>query len=181
MRTNWQYWESAIDIDTCNRLTEKFYEQAEFVDATIFGNEEYGPDSSVRSTQVSFIKDNEAIELVRYYLIEANRNAFGFNVNYIPALQFGEYSAGSFYNWHHDINWEGDAAFDRKLSIIIQLSNENEYEGGDFVFRYIQTPDICRKQGSVLVFPSYNEHRVTEVTKGIRNSLVCWMEGPRWK
>ena len=87
MRTNWQYWESAIDIDTCNRLTEKFYEQAEFVDATIFGNEEYGPDSSVRSTQVSFIKDNEAIELVRYYLIEANRNAFGFNVNYIPALQ----------------------------------------------------------------------------------------------
>ena len=70
---------------------------------------------------------------------------------------------------------------DRKLSIIIQLTDENEYEGGNFEFKYIQTPESCRIQGSVLVFPSYNEHRVTEVTKGVRNSLVCWMEGPRWR
>ena len=181
MRTNWQFWEAAIDRETCNHLTEKFYEQANFVDATIFGDGQYSPNNSVRSTQVSFIKDEGAIELVRHYLIEANRNAFGFDVNYIPALQFGEYSEGSFYNWHHDINWDGDAAFDRKLSIIIQLTDENEYEGGNFEFKYIQTPESCRKQGSVLVFPSYNEHRVTEVTKGVRNSLVCWMEGPRWR
>ena len=81
MRTNWQFWEAAIDRETCNHLTEKFYKQANFVDATIFGDGQYSPNNSVRSTQVSFIKDKDAIELVRHYLPEANRNAFGFEVN----------------------------------------------------------------------------------------------------
>jgi PKHD-type hydroxylase len=34
------------------------------------------------------------------------------------------------------------------------------------------------KTGSVIVFPSDTEHRVTPVTKGIRYSLVAWFLGP---
>jgi len=181
MRTNWQFWQSAIDKDTCETWKEKFYRENTFSDATIFGSGEYATNDSVRTTRVAFIEDFDVKTLVTSYLSEANRNAFGFDLNYVPSLQFAEYSKGSFYNWHHDINWDSDSASDRKLSIVIQLTDENEYEGGDFEFKSIENPVDFRKQGSILVFPSYNEHRVTEVTKGVRNSLVCWMEGPRWR
>mgnify|MGYP003351822367 FL=1 len=36
-------------------------------------------------------------------------------------------------------------------------------------------------KGRLLLFPSFIIHRVTPVTKGIRKSLVTWVEGPRFK
>jgi len=33
----------------------------------------------------------------------------------------------------------------------------------------------------VLIFPSWLQHRVRPVTRGIRHSLVSWVEGPRWR
>ena len=183
MRTNWQFWEGALSKEVCERYVSIVYETGDFEDATVFSteNQEYNPNNSVRSTRIAFVNVPEIVDCIRHYLVEANRNAYGFDVDWFPAIQFGEYSVGSFYNWHYDVNWESDSMYDRKLSIVIQLTDENEYEGGDFEFLEIQNPVGFRKQGSVLVFPSYNTHRVTEVTKGIRNSLVCWMEGPRWR
>jgi len=59
--------------------------------------------------------------------------------------------------------------------------------GGEFQFAtyskekcIIQTPEI-NKMGSIVVFPSDMEHRVTLVTKGIRYSLVVWFLGPPFK
>jgi PKHD-type hydroxylase len=37
-----------------------------------------------------------------------------------------------------------------------------------------------REKGTILVFPSFVYHRVTEVTKGDRFSLVGWYEGNDW-
>ena len=71
--------------------------------------------------------------------------------------------------------------YDRKLSISIQLTDPSEYEGGDFEFQNIENPCNFRTQGSVLVFASHQVHRVTKISKGKRNSLVGWMEGPRWR
>ena len=86
--------------------------------------------------------------------------------------------------WVKDVELEQickDSLYDRKLSIIIQLSDPTTYEGGDFQFKELEQPQGFRDQGSILVFPSYNVHRITEVTGGTRNSIVCWMEGPRWR
>ena len=41
--------------------------------------------------------------------------------------------------------------------------------------------DSLKAKGTVLVFPSFLCHEVTPVTKGIRKSLVSWIEGPMWK
>lgn len=181
MRTNWQHWNSLISKEECEGIAKICYEEGTFTDATVFSQQTYHPDSSIRSTKVGWMNNSKITELVQYYLLEANRNAFGFNVDFIPPVQFGEYTEGSFYTWHHDIDWNGDSMYDRKLSIVVQLSDENDYEGGDFQFKSIEQPLNFRSQGSILVFPSYNVHRVTEVTKGTRLSLVCWMEGPRWR
>ena len=63
----------------------------------------------------------------------------------------------------------------------MQLSDENDYEGGDLVFHTGYAKEKAnRGKGSVIVFDSRVYHEVTPVTKGTRKSLVCWARGPRW-
>ena len=73
----------------------------------------------------------------------------------------------------------------RKLSMTVLL-NEN-YKGGRFEFSHqengesiITQPEFF-KTGSVIVFPSFMEHRVTPVTHGARYSLVVWFLGPAFR
>ena len=58
----------------------------------------------------------------------------------------------------------------------------SEYEGGDFELdRQYPQPEGFRTKGSVFLFPSFLPHRVTPVTKGVRRSLVSWIEGPKFR
>jgi PKHD-type hydroxylase len=70
----------------------------------------------------------------------------------------------------------------RKLSISIQLTNPEEYEGGEL---YLYDDDkgtlMDKTQGTLIIFPSYVLHEVTPVTKGERNSLVTWVTGKQFK
>jgi PKHD-type hydroxylase len=70
----------------------------------------------------------------------------------------------------------------RKLTAIIQLSDENDYDGGDFEFGITNSDgtDLVkgnRKQGTLIIFPSFLSHRVAPITKGYRYSIITWMEG----
>lgn len=181
MRPLWQLWEGALSKEKCEEIISLCYDTVIFSDATIFSRDNYKPDHSIRNTKVGFIDNKNIYKILNDYILEANRAVFNFDVNYLPPIQFGEYSEGSFYTWHHDINWQADSMYDRKLSISVQLSDPSDYEGGDFEFQSIETPVKFRTQGSVLVFASHQVHRVTKVEKGVRNSLVGWMEGPRWR
>ena len=76
----------------------------------------------------------------------------------------------------------------RKISMTINLSDPNNYEGGNLKFdlgphvkeRYKICNEI-RPQGSVIVFPSFMYHCVTPVTSGTRYSLVLWCMGKPWQ
>ena len=88
----------------------------------------------------------------------------------------------NYYDWHVDIG--PTFASYRKLSMVIQLSNPEEYEGGDLqIFDPIVSDEnfpyksVPKKKGSIIVFPSFLPHRVTPVTGGIRKSLVWWVGG----
>ena len=71
----------------------------------------------------------------------------------------------------------------RKLSFAMQLSDPDDYEGGNVQLlaedghSYI----MPRKKGTIILFDSRTQHRVLKVTKGIRKSIVGWTVGPRWK
>ena len=71
----------------------------------------------------------------------------------------------------------------RKLSFVVQLSDPDDYEGGNLQLldengkSYIAP----RKRGTVVVFDSRTQHRVLKVKRGIRKSLVGWVVGPRWR
>jgi predicted 2-oxoglutarate/Fe(II)-dependent dioxygenase YbiX len=84
-----------------------------------------------------------------------------------------------FYNWHTD--FAGLRPL-RKISVSIQLSRADDYEGGDLELMYgIHPQKIERTRGTFIAFPSFMLHRVTPVTRGTRWSLVAWILGARWR
>ena len=83
-----------------------------------------------------------------------------------------------FYNWHIDIVAGSESA--RKISVSVQLSDADDYEGCDLEInngdQVLNTP---RDQGSVVMFPSYMLHRVTPIQSGERWAVVGWVQGLR--
>ena len=72
----------------------------------------------------------------------------------------------------------------RKLSLSVQLTPPEYYQGGEFEFpddkeKFIK--EDSKAQGTVIFFPSYMKHGVTPVTKGTRYSLVCWVLGDNFR
>lgn len=97
---------------------------------------------------------------------------------FLEPLQLGRYESSGLYDWHMD----HDGFPHRKMTISVQLSHENDYQGGSLEF--MDGPNIRqapRTQGSAVVFPSYFLHRVTPVTEGVRCSLVVWIGGMPYK
>ena len=122
-------------------------------------------------------------DLIGRYINLANRECYGFNLNGVQEFQIAEYNVGNFYDEHMDSNLMNNAS-QRKLSITVQLSDSDEYEGGDFVFtKDIPSPnaELIRKKGTIIVFPSFLYHQIMPVTKGVRYSLVGWYEGSDWQ
>lgn len=120
----------------------------------------------------------------------ANDNFFGFDLPglYSPykhrsLLHYVEilcYKPGDHYIRHMDY---GPVAVTRKLSLITQLSDPDDYEGGDVLIDVgdVKLFSASREQGSHTIFPSFLLHEVTPVTRGKRWALVAWMEGPPFR
>ncbi|HEU0072013.1 MAG TPA: 2OG-Fe(II) oxygenase [Alphaproteobacteria bacterium] len=84
------------------------------------------------------------------------------------------------YDWHTDKN--GDGMPTRKLSITFQMSDPASYDGGDLEINAYGSIDKCpRERGKLILFPSYELHRVTPVTRGTRSALVAWSVGPAFR
>lgn len=84
------------------------------------------------------------------------------------------------YTWHVDRNGEGKPA--RKLSITFQMTDPAAYDGGDLEINAYGAIDKCpRDRGKLILFPSYEIHRVTPVTRGTRSALVAWSVGPAFR
>jgi len=111
-----------------------------------------------------------------------NSRYYGFELTTFDSqMQVARYDASreGGYDWHIDF---GPGAQLRKLSLSIQLSKPNAYEGGDLEFDVGLGPkSASRSCGLAIAFPSFIRHRVTPVTKGVRYSLVAWLSGPRFR
>lgn len=187
MNQIWQYWKGALSDTQIAFIIETG--DAQPVTETGLGFDGSTENSEYRSSEIRWIPTGVNVnitDMLWNYAKTANRNAFGFDINYLNDIQYTKYTAAENgkYDWHCDTFWCNPTTFDRKLSIVIQLSNPLDYEGGDFEIdpQYAQ-PDAneIRTQGTVLVFPSFVRHRVTPVTKGVRRSLVSWIEGPKFR
>lgn len=147
----------------------------------------------IRRSQNKFIlsSDNEFRDIfddLWLMAIEANQKFFNVHITDLPYIQIAKYEDTNLgeYKTHTDVFWLNKEERHRKISCSIQLTNENNYDGGDFEFTELPDSDYpkaedVRAQGTVLFFPSFITHRVTPVTRGTRYSLVAWFEGPKWR
>lgn len=155
-----------------------------------------------RNSNIVFIDDTWIYKEILPYVHTANKNAgWNFDWDWSESCQFTEYSKEQHYDWHcdswtkpyNDPNKKETLGKIRKLSVTVSLTNPNDYEGGDLEFDFRnykydkdkrKTQQLCkeiRPRGSIVVFPSFVYHRVTPVTKGVRNSLVIWNLGYPYK
>lgn len=182
---NWLLYEEVLDDATCDRWID-LGRQAPKQEATTFRTGE-GETDAHRKTDIRWLPNvgpyDEMHDTLTRIAIDANKH-FQLTLTELPPLQFTEYAdVGHHYGMHHDIDWNRQDGKHRKLSIVVQLTDPSEYEGGLLSFAHTQNPDpeALIKRGSVILFPSYLEHGVSPITKGARTSLVAWFEGPRWR
>jgi PKHD-type hydroxylase len=189
----WQYWPGYFKSEECDKIIELAKTLPER-DAKIgHASDTAELNANVRRSKIRWIPryDTRFFQLfgsMELLLNEANRNAFGFDLTMFHEIQFTEYNAKDqgTYNWHHDTTWVSSKLVRRKLSLVIQLSDPKDYEGGRFEISKddcdeCPDPEKITGRGTVIIFPSFLRHRVTPVTTGIRYSLVSWMEGPYFR
>lgn len=143
----------------------------------------YTTKPNVRRSKVKLAQDPRITNHIMDHVYASNAKSYGFDLYNYTEQQYGIYDAKErgHYTWHADTPVFVDSPTQRKLSISIQLSEEDDYEGGDLEFQNIEIKQNIRKKGTLILFPSYELHRVTPVTRGVRKSLVLWVYGPRFK
>lgn len=190
-----RFWEKALPHELCDLiLTESEFQEKNKAGLRPDHGEDY-LDESIRKTSVFFWQaDHWVSGLTMHYARLANAEIWNYELSVSQGVQFGHYTEGGTYDWHKD---EFDEPFgeeapeiwrglSRKLSVAVNLSDPEEYEGGDLLFKdtygtVVEDQEIREKvgqRGSIVVFPSYISHTVTPVTRGTRCSLVSWILGP---
>jgi PKHD-type hydroxylase len=181
----WQMWSGGLAEETVNNIIN-ICEQYPVSDSYL-GFDGDTQNNKYRTSELRWVGDNVQLNKMMWdYGHEANRNAFGFDIDYLKEIQFTTYkgSENGKYDWHCDTFWGNPRTYDRKISVVIQLSDPSDYEGGMFEFDHQWEQPLkedLMKKGTVIAFPSFIQHRVTPVTEGIRKSLVAWIEGPKFR
>lgn len=106
---------------------------------------------------------------------------YGFELSRITRMpHYVEYHAGKgHFHWHNDYSHESGEA-PRKLTVVIQLSAPEDYDGGRFETFGPVGATAPRERGTIFCLPSIIPHRVLPVTRGVRKAIVAWVAGPRF-
>lgn len=186
MNNVWEVWPSALTAEECAaiiRRADHYSDQS----ATVGFDKSSRSDQAYRSSTIRWFdlhREKDIVQRLMQFVEASNRTNFGVDIVAPYELQFTEYHGvrQGKYDWHQDVWLESPRPFDRKLSVVVQLSDPQDYEGGAFEFFGLQQPGATfAPRGSMLIFPSFLQHRVLPVTRGERRSLVTWVEGPRWR
>ena len=203
----WFVFDKAIDNKTCNkikRLGAKQWQSAAVDTKKGTTDEErkkgrkpeMGVDEKTRVTDVAWTNDQWVYDVIWPFMMQANAEAgWQYEIKSAESSQITRYKKGGFYNFHRDgagchlvkYNNPTNAFMHdnvRKLSMTLLLNKS--FEGGDFELasynkEKCDIASVEMNQGDIVVFPSWMEHRVAPITKGIRYSLVTWFLGPPFR
>lgn len=188
------YWfKTGLSKEDVDKIIALASELPEAERATTIGSEDGG---STRSSMIKWIPTDNSTwdwlyERMMNMSVEANDALWKFDLRTaLESIQYTEYyaSENGHYDWHQDIG-PGKLPSKRKVSITIQLSEGEEYEGGELQLctgsngsGQLDNINTCpRGKGVAVLFPSYMMHRVSPVTKGVRKSLVLWVGGGHYR
>ena len=173
------FWNNAFSKEECQNIINIAKDKG-LVKGTTMG------ESDVRQSKISWLYPVDKMEFVfrrvTDIVLNLNEKYFKFDLFGLnEGFQFTNYEAPSGkYGKHVDRAINTSV---RKLSISIQLTNPEEYEGGELkLYDGEEEGTVMDKtQGTLIMFPSYVLHEVMPVTKGERNSLVTWVTGKQFK
>lgn len=177
------WWEGAFTDQELDWLQNKAIRAEE--QAQVGGNPQGDDLSRIRRSKISWLnKDHDTawvFEKLSDVVSSLNAQFFRFDLTgFGEPMQLTNYdqSDHGMYGWHQDYNTK----ISRKLSIVLQLTDPAQYEGGNLQVLTSGEPQTIRKQrGLVAAFPSHTLHQVTPVTQGSRQSLVAWITGPAFR
>jgi PKHD-type hydroxylase len=175
------FWNNAFSKQECQTIIN-IAKNKGLVKGTTFNDDKK---KDVRDSKISWLYPIDGIDWVFRRVtditLSLNERFFKFDLFGLnEGFQFTNYEAPSGkYGKHVD---RGMNMCVRKLSISIQLTNPEEYEGGELKLYDGEEETVMDKtQGTLIIFPSYVLHEVMPVTKGERNSLVTWVTGKQFK
>jgi len=183
----WAYHEKLFSPEECKEII-KLGKEFGTSDAEVEGGDgKLFVKHEVRRSKNCFLPSNDpktdfVFRRITDAITKLNDQYFKYDVSKIEVIQFTEYdeSYKGFYGKHIDNMY--DSTTFRKLSITVQLSDTNDYEGGDLLLHMSDNPNVLKRNiGDLNMFSSFILHEVTPVTKGTRYSLVAWIVGPPFK
>lgn len=191
MKAWWQLFPSAVTPAECANLVKAGLEMIPSP-ATVGHGGSPGVNKNIRVSETAWFQrwDPRFMPLFhRLHLMgkQANAWAFGLDLDDFYEIQFTVYDSKNqgHYHKHIDNCWKpapgkDERMYERKMSMVLQLSAPDSYTGGRLELDEDPLPEgMFTGQGDVIFFPSWNPHAVTPVTDGIRYSLVAWFMGPK--
>lgn len=181
---NYYWFTNGFSVEELAKI-EEMTQVLTFEDAAT-GQDNTSKISDYRKSRIKWCPQSDEWEWVYSKLhdmiMEANDVMWKFDLQSMrEQIQYTEYyGGGGQYDWHMDCGI--GVQNQRKVSVTVQLSHPDEYEGGDLEFMlgagHIKAP---RVQGAAVIFPSFFLHRVTPVTTGTRKSFVLWVGGEPYR
>ncbi len=179
------WWENGFTEQELNWLQEQA-KRAEHR-AQVGGNPVGDELNKIRRSQISWLSKTPetswVFEKLGHIVSSLNAQYYRFDLTgFGENIQLTNYdqSEQGMYGWH--VDYGGKVSPSRKLSVVLQLTDPSQYEGGNLQVLTSGQPVSVRKQrGLVAAFPSYVLHQVTPVTSGSRQSLVAWISGPQFR
>tara|TARA_B100001996_G_scaffold195791_1_gene149995 strand:- start:1229 stop:1966 length:738 start_codon:yes stop_codon:yes gene_type:complete len=186
----------------CDEIDE-YYSDQKPQDAAL-GDSMY-TDDQTRSVNVRWCNQDDWVGPFLYqYIQQANHHLFQYDITglYYNNIHHLEYKEGHFHSWHIDNNGCDSVAFEppcsrallnlpkqycRKLSFTLQLSDPEDYTGGELEIEVNSSDDpkktvtLDKDRGTLGIFDPRTRHRISPVKSGTRKALVGWAIGPRWR
>jgi len=167
------------EIKNLTKFIEKNYDFIEEDDVKAKDNQ--GINKKKTKTLVTrWNKLKNKLDHLQSFVFDANEKVFGYLINQwhnktSVLLNIYDGKEKDEYGYHYDSS--KSTVYDIKLSVLINLSES--YEGGELWFNHGNEYPIKEfTPGTVLIFRSYINHKVTPVTKGVRKTLTIFCNGP---
>lgn len=188
-----------LDTESCKSLSNL---EKPSTDKLKRGSGLFTDSDTYRKSDIFFINEDQLNNNVVYQKIVQqfvyfNDKYFQADITDFMQMQYTYYDgAGEHFNWHPDgcfsyekkdnVVVDKSVAF-RKMTVALCLSDESEYEGGEFLLidpfvdpsRAIASFKMTA--GEAVMFPAFLFHKVNPIISGTRKSIVLWGCGPKWR
>jgi predicted 2-oxoglutarate/Fe(II)-dependent dioxygenase YbiX len=165
---------NVLTLEQINTLRE--YSMSEVSGRHRRGSKDPGTIASFFTCQV-FRHDDPIYEILNP-IWEAYIQANPYDITFIEPYEIKCYEQGDKFKKHTDGFIDIERQVTRKLNMIIQLSDTNDYVGGDL---NVGRHTCSRELGSAVLFHAGVFHDVTMIESGTRYSLIGHAWGPMYR